>query len=404
MPTITFSCSSCGQVLRTGADKAGKKAKCVKCGKILTIPAPDEVEAEPAPRETGVKAGKPKSPPPLPSEAEERPRRRSEDEDDGAPPRKRRRDEEEDEDRPRRRVRDEDEDDERPRRRRDEDEDDDDELRSKRRRDDDDDEDDLDDDRPRSQGMPKRARWAKVKVGLLLTFISACILIGYGGLSALGAIIAYIGLLARSMSMLDVAGVLGKITVVLGVLLQFPAVVGYIFGVFSPPKNKALAFAITCIALGLINLGLKIFGLIAVFNARGGGAQIIGGGLAGLPDFGIRTAAAAVIVAVLVILLLASEWIIYPLFLRSVALNVKDRYLAGGALTSLFFACGVVALQVLMVILVVSMMSGGFGRPSEAMGHIVMILGIITYGVLTAFAVIYMRAQSHTRAAIDART
>jgi hypothetical protein len=44
---ITFRCSACKQVLKIGADKAGRKAKC-KCGADITIPATSEPD-EPAP-------------------------------------------------------------------------------------------------------------------------------------------------------------------------------------------------------------------------------------------------------------------------------------------------------------------------------------------------------------------
>ncbi len=47
MELITFRCSACKQVLKIGADKAGRKAKC-KCGAELTIPTSSEPEA-PAP-------------------------------------------------------------------------------------------------------------------------------------------------------------------------------------------------------------------------------------------------------------------------------------------------------------------------------------------------------------------
>lgn len=39
MDLISFRCTSCKQVLKVSSDKAGRKAKCVKCGKDLTIPA-----------------------------------------------------------------------------------------------------------------------------------------------------------------------------------------------------------------------------------------------------------------------------------------------------------------------------------------------------------------------------
>ncbi len=57
MAVITFRCSSCNQGLKVGADKAGRKIKCSKCGTTLTIPAatsppsPAEVAApEPPPK------------------------------------------------------------------------------------------------------------------------------------------------------------------------------------------------------------------------------------------------------------------------------------------------------------------------------------------------------------------
>jgi hypothetical protein len=49
METITFRCTACKHVLKIGADKAGRKAKCVKCGTPLIIPASsDPEEKEPA--------------------------------------------------------------------------------------------------------------------------------------------------------------------------------------------------------------------------------------------------------------------------------------------------------------------------------------------------------------------
>src|SRR5213595_3171279 len=48
METITFRCTACGHVLKIGADKAGRKAKCTKCGLALTIPATSEAIEKPA--------------------------------------------------------------------------------------------------------------------------------------------------------------------------------------------------------------------------------------------------------------------------------------------------------------------------------------------------------------------
>ena len=76
---IAHSCPKCDKQLRLRDDLAGKKIKCPDCGKVLTIPEPDEDEAPPR-----------KSPPPK----AKRPR---DEEDDEPPPRKKRpRDEDED--------------------------------------------------------------------------------------------------------------------------------------------------------------------------------------------------------------------------------------------------------------------------------------------------------------------
>ena len=42
MDTITVRCPSCENKLRVGADKAGRRAKCPKCGKAVPIPAAEE--------------------------------------------------------------------------------------------------------------------------------------------------------------------------------------------------------------------------------------------------------------------------------------------------------------------------------------------------------------------------
>jgi DNA-directed RNA polymerase subunit M/transcription elongation factor TFIIS len=53
MEFITFLCPNCQQPLKIPADKAGRKAKCNKCGHPLTIPSASEnvaiKEARPAP-------------------------------------------------------------------------------------------------------------------------------------------------------------------------------------------------------------------------------------------------------------------------------------------------------------------------------------------------------------------
>jgi hypothetical protein len=45
METVSFHCTSCRQLLKIAADKAGRKVKCVKCGTVLTVPVSDRSES-----------------------------------------------------------------------------------------------------------------------------------------------------------------------------------------------------------------------------------------------------------------------------------------------------------------------------------------------------------------------
>jgi hypothetical protein len=71
MSTISFQCYSCGQVLKVGLDKAGKRGKCPKCGTLLTIPISSTVAeappkpAAPAPPPVPAAPAQPSYPPPA---------------------------------------------------------------------------------------------------------------------------------------------------------------------------------------------------------------------------------------------------------------------------------------------------------------------------------------------------
>src|SRR4051794_24472962 len=45
---ITFKCTKCQHVLKIGAEKAGRKAKCPKCGQAVTIPGANAAPEPPA--------------------------------------------------------------------------------------------------------------------------------------------------------------------------------------------------------------------------------------------------------------------------------------------------------------------------------------------------------------------
>jgi len=395
--TITFQCYSCNQVLKVGSDKAGKKAKCIKCGTILTIPvASDEEEVE------EVQAG-----PPRRSSA------RDEDEDDRPRKRRSRDDDNDDDDRPRsRRGRDDDDedDDDRPRKRRsrdDDDEDDDDRPRSRRSRDDDDDDDydrprkrsrDRDDDdddydrgrRKRGGGNP----WGKVRLGMLFEFITSGMLIGYSGCMLLGTLMMLLAIVARSGGMLDFGFVLFKIGMVLYVALQAPAVTGYVFTVFTPNKKGALGLGITSLVLGAVNLVIKIvFFMVPFFGTHGdfggmGGPGIGGAGM--LPMVSTGSIAMAIILMILFVILLDSEYVLYPLYLRAVSQQLKERWLEGGCIRAMGFACGVIGAKLILILLTI-VVGSSRGGPSPAMGYVMIFLAICVMGVMLAFAIMYMK-------------
>src|SRR5262245_11809876 len=49
MSAISFQCYACQQVLQVAGDKAGRRAKCGKCGTLLTIPIASTVLEPPPP-------------------------------------------------------------------------------------------------------------------------------------------------------------------------------------------------------------------------------------------------------------------------------------------------------------------------------------------------------------------
>jgi len=72
MDAISFRCAACKQVLKVAADKAGRKVKCTKCGKELTVPKPS-----PQPAEKSSPAA-----PAVPAATETKSKQYSDDEDD----------------------------------------------------------------------------------------------------------------------------------------------------------------------------------------------------------------------------------------------------------------------------------------------------------------------------------
>jgi hypothetical protein len=281
MDQITFECSNCRQILKVGADKAGRQAKCPRCNTALQIPAASTIADEPAPPpppRPAAPAGPEKITDIPPSarrrdEEDDRPRRRRDEEAEDRPRRRRDEDDDYDEDRPRRRRRDgeDDYDDDRPRRRRrDEDDDYDDDRPRRRRRDEDDDY----DDRPRKKAPAYRPmdRWPKVQIGILIVAIAACVLTAAWAADLIGDLLVLIALIVAvsgggGAGWGDTGLVFMKIGVIVGVLGAVGGLVGYVFNVFVPNKRGATGLAIAVLAMGVVELVLNIiFKVIPVFS------------------------------------------------------------------------------------------------------------------------------------------
>ncbi len=421
MSSITFTCYACNQVLKVGGDKAGKKAKCIKCGTILTIPvatneepevvSPVEAEPprggpsrrrdedEPAPRRRSRDDEYDDEPRRRPRDDDE-PRRRPRDEYEDDEPRRRPRDEYEDDEPRRRRPRDDDYDDEPRRRPRDEREDEE-ESRRKRRRD----EDDYDDNR--AARRREREAWAKVRIGLILQTVTGWIYTGASGAMTLAFFLVLFVLIIRTgVGILKVSEVLIWIGVILYFALQITAVIGYVFSLFAPNKNGALALSITCLSLGGLCLILKLIFILIPLIGSGAGMMIggpgpgpggpgpggpgLGGPGPGMVPFAPGSVAAAIIIVILYIMVLDAEYVMYPFYLRAVSKTLKDRYLASGWNMPMIMACVATGVKIL-VLMVVIIMIGSVRTPGVGIVYFLAILPLLIFGTCLAFGLVYVR-------------
>src|SRR5262249_46094221 len=163
--------------------------------------------------------------------------------------------------------------------------------------------------------------------------------IGTAAMLLLSGLFSLLAIAARSIGMINTALVFMLIGIILWCLLQIPAVIGYVFCLFAPNKNGTMALSITTLAIAGVVLILKLLVLIPLLGAGvrglggfgpfggGGGGGLEdggGGGMGGMPFMSASTGIAAVIIiAILELLLFYSEYVIFALYLRAVALNVK---------------------------------------------------------------------------------
>ena len=335
-----ITCPKCRSILRLPANVAGKKVKCPGCQAVFTVPgrpAPlveveedfEVVEDEPV------------------QEAPRRPPRPARRDDDEPPPRPRsrgRRQEDEDEDRPRRRRRDEDDDE------------DDDRPRARRRRDEDYD-DDYDDDPERRERQRARARAGQLRrasLGLMLNFIAGCLTLGALAVLLLFSVIGAFTVVNRDL--LALAGLPGLAAWIV-------AGVGLGFCVAGPRKNGALGLAIATAAVAAAHL---VFLMVIVFGERsfdvpGVGRLPLRSGpdwsgmvtkLTYLAHFTEAVRGTLDWMALLAGLLELAGMILLLLYVRALALSVKEPSLAGRSLIAVIgLPCAMGALILINLLL-----------------------------------------------------
>lgn len=280
-----------------------------------------------------------------------------------------------DDDRPRRsRPRDDDDDYDRPRRPARRDDDDDDYDRPRRSRDDyDDDYDDRRrDDRDFKPKKNTKAQRRACGVGMTLYFVRYLVAGASLGILVLAILIALIGALSRSISMLGVAGVIMMIGM-FGAYFAAP-ILGVIAGAFAlraPSKSGAAGLGIAALAL---EAGILLCVFLYIF--------LVGLTVATRDPFG--AGAMAIVMPLLMFLFFIGGFVVQMIMFRMLAIYVKDRASTNQTLpymiTFLCIAVGGPVLVFLMGILL--------ARAGPAAGIVVFAIGI---GLLVVLAMILFR-------------
>ncbi|MBV9123616.1 MAG: hypothetical protein JO112_09680 [Planctomycetes bacterium] len=172
------------------------------------------------------------------------------------------------------------------------------------------------------------SRWAKVRVGILLVFIAACILGGAVFLEQIPSLLFMVGL-TPSLDILRVFGDILQICAVLVLGQGILAIVGYCFCLVVPNKHAALGLAIAALALGGVNLILRL---------TFGGIHFGGEGNFALGAFSVFDVEGRNILPILRDLLFLAELLVFPLFLRAVALARKEEGIASMCLNVVIVA------------------------------------------------------------------
>jgi hypothetical protein len=372
MSFITFQCYACGQRLKVGADKAGRKAKCNKCGTPLTIPAAPTMPEAPPPSAAITPAPPGLQPPPLPPQPaspEGFPAGPGVPVEPVVPP-------DDWEDLPR------------PRRRRDAEG-----------------YDDEEDDRRERGGRPGMDEWQRARLGLLLVFIGACVLAGAFALE----LVAYLLLTVNVIQVMSpsvpplspgtgtATGVLLRVSLFVELAAGVTTLVGYVFCILGPKARGALALAIaTTAATGLYLLLALIFKLTWLL-----GSQLAGGPGLGASWFLFWFS------QLLIQLLFAAGFIVFPLYLRSLALLLGARRDTGWCLLVMLLGCAYAGERLLTYIFWYVTVNSFFTsalltrQPPRGMIWVTLIflwLGVFVFGALLVF---YILRVWKTRSVIE---
>jgi hypothetical protein len=376
MSTISFQCYSCNQVLKVGADKAGKRGKCPKCGTALTIPvsSTDGTGAPPAmpgPHATPMPQQYPQQhyqapqqpypqPPPQPQPQYQQPYPPQQYPQQGyqqgyqqpAPGP----------------MRAEYVEDEPPYA-----------------------QDEYEDARPRRGG----SKWAMPRIGLLIQFIANCVIAGAFVLQVICYLlmtIAIIRLMAGSMVDMhgpfgmfgigQAAGVLLKIAEILTLGASVASIVAYVFWILGPKERGMMPMAITAVALGGVGLILAfIFRFLLFFSS----SPVAGGGHPFFPWF----------MLLVVMLLYGGELIATALYLGGMAKShPKGRRLPGigGVLILASVYTGLrLILWIFLYVVAIGGSRGGMGPDTgKAMVWIMLLLLWAGTVVFTIFIINYL--------------
>jgi hypothetical protein len=343
MGFITFQCYACQQVLKAGDDKAGRKVKCYKCGTVLTVPVASTTPGGPSPM--GTKVPPPVPPPAKPTQTPMPPV--AELIEPGAPPA--------------RLVRppaaeladyadDRDDYDDRP------------PPRRLRRRDDEDDYDDDYDDRPRPK-VSQGSRWRKVRLGLLLVFIGACVYAGGYGLEQVAVLIQHLSSFSQPRTLEGFQSIgqvfdASRVIYRLGLVIVFggivTAIVGYVFCLFAPNRFGSLGLAIAALATAGLGALLMIpYRLVGRPYFWGSAAPfdyaLFSSFLFGPSEqlFMIHLSPGSFVVSLLVDGCTLAPIILFPLYLRALARARRDRALADDCQRLMTYSCCAVGFSLL---------------------------------------------------------